>query len=981
MKILRAVCALLLSLPLLGRPAAAQTPTSGVLEGTVLDAAGAPLPEAQVTIQPAGGGATQRVVTARSGGFRVPLLPPGEYSVLVERLGFQPVIVTRVPIRASRSVGLEVRVEPVSGAVTTPQAVVFEGVSGVSLPGASEVFGATALAMVQPRRGDAAELMRLSARGDTDLSVEGLPARYTALVIDGLPFRPALHPLLAEPGLAGMVEPLNGLQQADLFAGGLDVQSRGLGGAVLNLTTRPGGGAQHGGATASWVGLGNDALPEGHRELRGAFELGASLLDDSAQVRVFGNVLSTETALPRWGPDDEAARAALSALLGGDSLVQAGVFAAERARVQLGGRFDWQPAEGQALGVTALYATAGGDGIPAELTGFRPDERDAQDLAVVATYDARLGGGFATNVHVGFGSSTREYGLPGGADSPAAGVVVGAQRIGVGPGAALPGRFVRNDVQAQVTGMLESGAHLLQAGIGAAFASHEMESAYASAGLFTFGEAADVTALEGTFFRTLGRTPVADFGTRTIHAFVQDRWTVAPGFEMVTGGRFSAEFLPSSEILPDTDWQTLTGMDNTNVPERVDGFGAGASFTWNVRQRHRWLVRGDLTVQSGEIAPELLAEALTVDGRQEVVRALGAFTAFPQAPEGTTLRRLTLLDPELAAPLTVRGSFGIATQVAPHTSLLLGAAIRQTRNLPRRIDLNLVTEALAHDQFGRGIYGGLERRGSLIAATPGTGRRFLDYDVVSALRTDATSSYWGVSAGIERRTGGSLDLLASYTYSRTTDELLAGADGFAPAPFAERDATTVEWQDGTSDYDVPHRLVLGATLRVPGLEQVRLGGTFRYQSGRPFTPGFEPGVDANGDGIVGNDPAFIDDALEGMDALLRSWDCLRSDAGRLAERNACRAEAERSLNLRLAAGLLSREALGIDVVLEALDLAASGGGWYDTALYRVDSEGAEDFDAADGTITLPLAANPRFGERILDAFQPARLRLGVHVRF
>ena len=329
--------------------------------------------------------------------------------------------------------------------------------------------------------------------------------------------------------------------------------------------------------------------------------------------------------------------------------------------------------------------------------------------------------------------------------------------------------------------------------------------------------------------------------------------------------------------------------------------------------------------------------------------------------------------------MTTRGSIGISAGIADNTALLLGGAVRQTTGLLRRSDVNLITLATAEDQHQRPVYGALTQVGGLVVAEPGSSRRFADYDVVSALTADVTSTYWGVSAGIERRAGGLFDVLASYTYSRTTDEPGPGADGLTPG--ITPDIGVADWADGTSDLDVPHRAVLAIRSRIPALERVRIGGTLRYESSRPFTPGFGPGMDMNADGVAGNDPAFVDPFIDGMDPLLAEWDCLRSAANRFVERNDCRAPARRALDLQLETDLVTRQDLVIAFRVEALDLLSEGGAWYDTALYTLDPEGSADLDATDGIVSVPLRVNPDFGQPLVEGFNPTRVRLELQVRF
>ena len=64
-------------------PASAQT--SGVILGTVKDASGAAVPAANITITNTDTTEARTVTTGDDGAFRAPGLPPGHYSVKVER--------------------------------------------------------------------------------------------------------------------------------------------------------------------------------------------------------------------------------------------------------------------------------------------------------------------------------------------------------------------------------------------------------------------------------------------------------------------------------------------------------------------------------------------------------------------------------------------------------------------------------------------------------------------------------------------------------------------------------------------------------------------------------------------------------------------------------------------------------------------------------------------------------------------------------
>ena len=65
----------------------AQTSTTGSLEGTVVDQAGAAVPGATVNVSGSNLISAQSVTTDDSGHFRVNNLPPGRYLVAVEAAG------------------------------------------------------------------------------------------------------------------------------------------------------------------------------------------------------------------------------------------------------------------------------------------------------------------------------------------------------------------------------------------------------------------------------------------------------------------------------------------------------------------------------------------------------------------------------------------------------------------------------------------------------------------------------------------------------------------------------------------------------------------------------------------------------------------------------------------------------------------------------------------------------------------------------
>ena len=69
--------------------ARAQSNISGNIVGIVTDSTGAILPGAQVKVTSSATGQVKAITTDKSGGYRVPLLSPGQYKVSATATGFE----------------------------------------------------------------------------------------------------------------------------------------------------------------------------------------------------------------------------------------------------------------------------------------------------------------------------------------------------------------------------------------------------------------------------------------------------------------------------------------------------------------------------------------------------------------------------------------------------------------------------------------------------------------------------------------------------------------------------------------------------------------------------------------------------------------------------------------------------------------------------------------------------------------------------
>jgi hypothetical protein len=108
-----------LVLALVAAPAAlvAQGTTTSAITGSILDQTGKPIPGAvvRVTSDSLIGG-SRSVVTSENGRYRIPMLPPGKYAIVVEAKGFPSRRVNEVA-ELGKTTTVDIRMAPESGAV------------------------------------------------------------------------------------------------------------------------------------------------------------------------------------------------------------------------------------------------------------------------------------------------------------------------------------------------------------------------------------------------------------------------------------------------------------------------------------------------------------------------------------------------------------------------------------------------------------------------------------------------------------------------------------------------------------------------------------------------------------------------------------------------------------------------------------------------------------------------------------------------
>ncbi len=974
--------------------AAAQSPSTGAIEGVITDQQGHTLGAVAISVISRSSGRRQIVRTDRSGGYAALSLPPGLYDVLIERIGYQPERIEGMVVDAGETRVLSVAIESVQGeTIQVRTRAAPAGLSTASRSVPDRWLTATGGDGLPQQTGDLADRPVLSTVGGPRMDLEGLPASAHVLLVDGLPFAKRPRAFGTYTRLASM--PLSFFTATAVSSGLSDVEYPGQSGSVISAHTRSGGPTT---VFRAYGDFGSDALATSSGDIA-AFQsyragglLSGPLAEDTANFAI--GIDYTRFQVPfesLWAPDaGTAALVAAAAARGVDLTNQTGPGLAELERISGFGRLDARLGDMHRISVRGMVSSmptivpfnAWTESPPA--WQGNPSTREFFGSLLVAS---ELSEASNNEFSLGFERSqtTRSDPVSASSDPPETSIATLGRTFGSNE---------RRNVDMAVwslsgreTVLVRSGTHRVKLGVAAQLPHYEIPWFYGRSGVYRFSDVGDLAAGTGTFEQIFGDDKVfSTFGTRRIALFAQDTWSPRPGVDLTAGARVSAfRNVDSTAVNANPEWYRLSALRNRQVKRQYAVFEPRFAVQLTPGGGHGVTFRASASTDADFADPAVLAELIGNWGFLGVRRFTGT-TPWPNevvpGPTPIVTPTLTMLGPEFEGPRTSRMEASLSGTIAGGTAVSVGAAIRRTDHLPRREDLNLAPTVAATDQYGRPMYGQLTKSGALLAAVPVSNRRFVEFDQVWGIEATGESRYVGLTVSAERPLTDVLGAWASYTWSKTEDDWLIGIPGDPLSqlnPFPH--GLSGDWQDGRSDLDVPHRALAGIELKLPGAFGPHLTALYRFQSGYPFTPGFRPGVDANADGSAVNDVAYVDNAVAGISDLVSQWPCLSSQVGSFAERNACRGPDMHALDARLAIDFHLSDDRIVSLVIDAVNLIATEDGRVDNALYLVDPAGSLTVSPDGRSYTVPLIANPDFG-MLITRFTPQRfLRLGLRVGF
>jgi outer membrane receptor protein involved in Fe transport len=460
-----------------------------------------------------------------------------------------------------------------------------------------------------------------------------------------------------------------------------------------------------------------------------------------------------------------------------------------------------------------------------------------------------------------------------------------------------------------------------------------------------------------------GASLPADFRTQVFSAYVQDQWSANPRFT-VTGGlrvdvpRFPDRPADNPAITTAFAARGIFGVSTTNKPRTRALVSPRLGVNWDVNGNQTFQLRANAGIYTGQPPYVLVGNAYQNTGRQlaflncgggvagngpvprfttdvnDLPRACAGQTAPAPGTAGTAGVNLT--DPNFRFPQRFAATAGIDRQL-PGGFVGSFEAIygRDVNGLWVR-DLNLVGPRQVNGQdyttaYGRTLYadtitsnggnfGVQNARQRVITAN---GANNVNFGEGAIYLTNQSKAYnYAFTPTLRKRFGPSVDLNASYTYTRAFEVQAFTSDRAISIWRNGREYNTRESdaQLTTSTYELRHRMQFYGTITSPW-RRLPTDLSFEYSgnTGSPLT--YTANGDLNGDGFNGNDPIYIPrnatdateirivslqnrapgatfnattnpyvlnpEAAQSFENFIQSNKCLREQRGQIMARNSC----------------------------------------------------------------------------------------------
>jgi hypothetical protein len=417
--------------------------------------------------------------------------------------------------------------------------------------------------------------------------------------------------------------------------------------------------------------------------------------------------------------------------------------------------------------------------------------------------------------------------------------------------------------------------------------------------------------------------PLADYPATLLAGYIQDRWTATSRLTLTAGLRVDVPFLRAPKRNAAlASIAALGGIDTGEFPNGNAVLSPRLGFALALGTNHDSMLRGGIGAFAGKPLFAWVNGAYVNTGQEQT--NLVCMSPQQGVPTPTTdidhlpsscignqptapLPNINYVSPDFRFQQAIKYVLGFDHSFGGGLTASLDAIHTRTRNTLYISDVNLVEHGLNAE--GRMMYGeSSTSRISVSRLDSTTVAQVWRFENRSADRSTA------MTAAIQKRWTSGAELSLGYNWSRSDDVMsLSGLNTSALSQSNPIDGTLANRVLRRSARDIPHNFVATAIVPVPyGLTTSLF---LRARSGTPYAytigTGTGPDGDANADGINGNDLAYIPNdstditlsnpkAFSTLNAFIESEPCLAKQRGRIMTRNSCRNPSVTVLDGRIA---------------------------------------------------------------------------------
>lgn len=479
------------------------------------------------------------------------------------------------------------------------------------------------------------------------------------------------------------------------------------------------------------------------------------------------------------------------------------------------------------------------------------------------------------------------------------------------------------------------GEHRLTAGTSNEYLRIRNVFFQASTGVWAFNSLDDFEAgTAAAFQRRVAGSTVQEPGTAAFNAlqlgfYLQDEWSLLKNLRVTPGIRMDVPFLSKANANPALVNNTPFAIDTSKVPSGNLLWSPRLGFNWDVEGDATTIVRGGTGIFSGRPPYVWISNAYSINGLSQLEFTctganVPAFTADPKAQPtacangmgamgGINQGEIDYFDPNTKYPQNWRAALGVDRRLPFGLIGSVDFLYTQDINGLYTTDENLAVTGT--DSEGRVLYGAFNNPPppNPPTAAPGalrsTSTRIDPTHLVQAVKVfnkNGARVYSG-TLQLAERFAKVVDIIVAYTFSKSEDRIsLTSSQGFSNFQFAPLDGTIGDRNVRPSAFERPHKVTISGSAKLP--LGFGIGLTYVGQSGTPYT--WVVNGDVNGDGISGNDLAFVpkdpsqitlaDPAqYDALSKFIDGQSCLKEARGGFVKRGACRNPWQSFVDMRL----------------------------------------------------------------------------------